>query len=114
MEKLVEGSLDAEQQKLLNERRRAQREQRHRAMTLRMVAELDTRLTFTKAQREKLVELMNKQEVSRLPRNYDSIVGHVKIARIPQKELEAFLDEKQVEVIQRMIEPYRNIESRFP
>lgn len=114
LEKVVDRTLDAEQQKLLSERRRAQREQRHRALTLRMVADLDTRLSLTKDQREKLVELMNQQEITKIPPNYDTIVGHMKILRIPPKDLDAFLDQRQSEVLQKTIEPYRNIEARFP
>ncbi len=109
-EKIIEKTLEVDQRELLSTRRRERTEQLNKAVVLRVVANIDTRLGMTKAQREKLVELINQQPVHRAPENLQSFVPFVKILRIPKKELEAFLDEKQVETLLALMAPYQQWE----
>lgn len=107
-------TLDTEQRELLTARKTEQRIKRHRALTLRAVADLDGRLSLTKAQRAKMVELMGQHDITKLPENYESVVGFMKLLRIPEKELAEFLDARQCETLRKTLEPYRNYERMFP
>lgn len=105
-EQVVENILTPPQREQVENQRLRKLEQQYRALTLRFVADLDGVLVLSKDQRERLVNLINEQKIPKLPENFLSYVAHLKVLRIPAKDL-SFLDEKQREKLTATVEPYR-------
>lgn len=111
---IVNRTLDAEQKKVLTERRKSQRANRLQAISVSTVADLDERLALTKLQREKLLELMNRNDISKLPENYDFVVGYLKLLRIPPKDMDECLDVPQRATLEKILQSYRGYERAIP
>lgn len=111
---VVKRTLDQPQLELLTAEQQATAKRRAHVLNQRFVAALDERIILLKVQREKLVELMDKQQLKEIPANLSSIEGYLRIIKIPDKELGECLDAEQVKTLQQLIAPYRNFEANLP
>lgn len=110
--RVLEQTLDTKQKAIFEKRRLEKVAQRHHAIVLKTVAELDDRLALLKLQREKLVQLMDDQVLNSLPANFERYVGYLKINKIPESELAKFLDAEQVRALKQAGERYQGIPPR--
>ncbi len=113
-ERTLDHVLSKPQQELIAKKQQEALDRRNHAITLKFVAQMDDRMLMLKSQRDKLVELMEKQKIRKVPDNWYSIEPHLKVLRIPEEELKSFLDETQVKSLQKLVEPYRNMEAQIP
>jgi hypothetical protein len=81
----------------------------HRALVLDTVASLEESLPLLSSQREKLVELILKQEIKPINGPMETYLGYAKLSKIPENELETFLDRKQVIVLKQLIGRYEMV-----
>jgi hypothetical protein len=110
----LQHTLDEAQRKRYQEYLAEKERQRHHLITLNTVAAIDERVPLMKAQREQLVELIDKQPIPKLGLNTDMVSAYVRLADVPEGELTRFLDAEQSKFIIKICEPYRAFRGVVP
>ncbi len=111
LSKVLANTLNSVQQQEYNRIIEARTQRRYHAIILTTVATIEESLPLLEAQRSKLVALMDQQELKlkNVPNGYETYIGYVKLAKIPDSELAAFLDQEQLATIKRITERYAPI-----
>jgi hypothetical protein len=105
--KYLEHTLDESQKKRLQGFLAEKARERRHLLALDTVAAIEQRVPLLKAQREKLVELIDQQPMPELNGDIAIYSGYVRLAAVSEGQLNAFLDAEQTEFITRIAEPYK-------
>lgn len=110
-QRVMRSVLSEEQQGLYEAELKKIRLQKWKAITRVNVAELERSMPLLADQREKLVKILDDQDLPKtISKHMDGYVGFLKMARAQKankKQFEGFLDEKQLKVIDLYCDRYR-------
>ena len=112
-QKVVRSTLTDQQQSLYEAEMEKNRRRRWTVMTRSNLADIERSMPLVADQREKLLELMEEQELPiKMQKQMDGYAGYLKLLMIDDREavLAEFLDDDQVEVISKYCERYRGWE----
>ena len=115
-QKVMRSALSEEQQDLYQAALDKNRKRRWKTLTRINVAEIEKSMPLLTEQREKLLELLDAQELpDKIDKHMDASVGYLKLlkAKMQDEDLGDILDKQQMAVIQKYCDRYRGWENRI-
>jgi hypothetical protein len=107
-QKVVRSSLNKSQQGQYEAELENQRQRRWRAITRVNVAEIEKAMPLLGEQREQLLQLLDAVKVpKRLNGNMDGYIGYLRLIKVNREDLEEFLDEHQLAVLDQYRDRYK-------
>ncbi len=112
--KVMASTLDEQQIATYKRLLKEQVDRKHHALVMSAVSTIEESIPMVDGQREKLVALLDAQEVKDAKRmGLEAYIAYAKLAKVPEEELAKIFDKDQVKALAKLRERYAGIVQVF-